>query len=87
MRVTLKVKSQVSSNWQEGWESLGKMAWQVNHKKKKETWFFIIFIMTGSLSLGTFVEQEGYKAFISPRQPTPGEWKYFPGKILDYNNY
>ena len=63
------------------------MSWQVSHKKKKATLFFIIFIITGSLSLGAFVEQEGYKAFISPRQPTPGEWKYFPGKILDNNYY
>jgi len=36
-------------------------------------------VMAGSLSLGAFIEKEGYMAFLSPRQPSPGEWKYFKG--------
>jgi len=36
-------------------------------------------IITGSASLGAFLEQEGYKAFPSPRQLAPGSQAYFPG--------
>jgi len=36
-------------------------------------------VIAGSLSLGAFLEEEGYKAFPSPRQPSPGDWKYFIG--------
>jgi len=36
-------------------------------------------VISGSQSLGAFLEQEGYKAFPSPRQPSPGDWKYFIG--------
>jgi len=36
-------------------------------------------VIVGSLSLGSFLEDEGYKAFPSPRQHSPGDWKYFIG--------
>jgi len=36
-------------------------------------------VMAGNNSLGSFLEVEGYKAFPSPRQPSPGDWAYFPG--------
>eukprot|EP00092_Neocalanus_flemingeri_P005247 GFUD01005641.1.p1 GENE.GFUD01005641.1~~GFUD01005641.1.p1 ORF type:complete len:286 (-),score=52.26 GFUD01005641.1:390-1247(-) len=36
-------------------------------------------IIAGFQSLGAYLEQEGYKAFPSPRQPSPGGQAYFPG--------
>jgi len=36
-------------------------------------------IIAGPQSLGAFIEREGYKSFPSPRQPSPGDWKYFEG--------
>jgi len=36
-------------------------------------------VIVGSLGLGAFLEDEGYKAFPSPRQHSPGDWKYFIG--------
>jgi len=31
------------------------------------------------LSLGSYLEKEGYLAFPSPREPAPGNQAYFPG--------
>jgi len=36
-------------------------------------------IMTGTNSLGSYIEQEGFKAFPSPRQPSPGDYAYYNG--------
>jgi len=36
-------------------------------------------VIAGPLSLGAFLEEQGYKAFPSPRQPSPGDWEYFIG--------
>jgi len=36
-------------------------------------------MITGNNSIGAFLEEEGYLAFPSPRQPSPGDWDYFPG--------
>jgi len=36
-------------------------------------------IIAGGESLGAYIEEEGYKAFPSPRQPSPGRQQYFPG--------
>jgi len=36
-------------------------------------------VMTGAMSLGAILELEGYKAFPSPRQHSPGDWEYFIG--------
>jgi len=36
-------------------------------------------IIAGPSSFGSYLEYEGYDAFPSARQPTPGDWAYFPG--------
>jgi len=36
-------------------------------------------VMAGSRSLGAYLEEKGYKAFPSPREPSPGRQAYFPG--------
>ena len=44
----------------------------------------LYLISLGPLSLGAFIEEQGYKAFPSPRQPSPGDWKYFIGQFSSY---
>jgi len=36
-------------------------------------------VITGPQSLGSYLEREGYLAFPSPREPSPGNQAYFPG--------
>jgi len=36
-------------------------------------------VMAGENSIGDFLEREEYLAFPSSRQPSPGDWQYFPG--------
>merc|ERR1711913_242036 len=36
-------------------------------------------LLTGQASLGALFEEEDYQALPSPRQPSPGDYKYFRG--------
>ena len=42
----------------------------------------LLIFLAGALSLGAYIEKEGYKALPSPRQPAPGEQEYFTGEII-----
>lgn len=39
-------------------------------------------LIVGELSLGHLIEQEGYRAVPSPRQPSPGKDKYYSGGYI-----
>ena len=43
-------------------------------------------LITGKESLGYYLEQLGYNAFPSPRQPSPGSQEYFPGNTSNIRN-